>query len=125
MDRNQRKLVSYKTLKLFFESILNDDESFQNTVDQAFEAYDTDGNNALDAQEINDFIDSIQEQFGVKHPNQGDPEAIQAFFEDFDANADAKLSKEEFRPMLKETLNTMLDVTLQNIDIIIGLQSND
>eukprot|EP00760_Papus_ankaliazontas_P030679 PhM_4_TR4964/c2_g1_i1/m.56963 len=88
------------------EAILCNEERFDIVCRQCFEMTDTDKGGFLDRDELKELIFKI---CSASHAELPTPEELEALFRRVDENDDGKITLDEFKPLMKDLLQTCID----------------
>ena len=90
------------------EKLLNNAAFFNPIVNHLFEEYDKDKSGFIDLNEFyNCIVQLNSEEFHIAPPKKED---VLKYMDKLDKNSDGKISKEEFRPFIKEILTKLAEL---------------
>lgn len=87
---------------------INDEKAFSKIVDIAFDAADTDKSGFVERKELKEVMTQAFKQFGA--PSPPSDADIDEELKKLDKNKDGKISKEEFRVLIKDILIVMIEL---------------
>ena len=86
---------TYKAL----DSLLKDPKIFDEVVSAVFSSIDKDGNGTLEIEEVEEFINGVCSEMGIK--NAPGKESIKEVFDELDEDKSKNISKEELAKFLR------------------------
>ena len=96
------------------KGIINDEAMIKGAVNQGLEVFDRNEDGFLQWEEFCDCIENFYSQMKLPIPSKG---KIALWFQKADLNADRKISKEEFEPVVIK----MLKITLAELEKMLAL----
>jgi calmodulin len=87
------------------KAILQDDAKLIEVARAAFESVDTDGSGYIEAAELKEVMTGVAGDIGMPPPSTED---VAEVMRELDANSDGKISLDEFKVLIKQVLELML-----------------
>ena len=87
------------------EAILKDDSKLNEIAKAAFESVDADGSGYIEEAELKVVMSSVARDIGMPQPSDSD---VSEVLRELDTNRDGRVSKDEFKVLIRQVLELML-----------------